>query len=74
MNPFRILRALFLNSQSWCDGVHADMDTATNDHDRHRIHAHAQIDARMQSGIISGEDAEIKRDEWDYRHGYGGDW
>ena len=60
----------FWKSAKRVDALRARMDETNNDLDRHRIHAHGLIDAKLEDGEITWKEAEHKKREWDRRHGY----
>lgn len=43
---------------------------ARKSEDEHRKAAHGQIDIYLEQGMISAEEAEIKKAKWDVLHGY----
>lgn len=60
----------FWRSKKRVDDLRRKMDTATNDFDQHRIHAHGLIDAKLEDGEITWEEAIERKNNWDERHGY----
>ena len=60
----------FWQSRKRVEALRQEMDRAENDIDRHRIHAHGLIDAWLEDGDITPEQAIQKKKDWDNRHRY----
>ena len=63
------LRAL-CNDNEYLDKMRSDMEASGNDFDSHRIHAHGQIDMRLDADLITPDQANELKYEWDKKHGY----
>ena len=60
----------FWGSRKRINALLERMDKATNDSDRHRIHAHGLIDSKLEDEEIDWKEAQKRKDDWDRRHGY----